>query len=360
MGEFIASASRYRLYIPRETCVITFLLSGISCPRGDRTMPGGVFTEGEPFGNEATAFIKEQIMQKEVEIEVETMDKGGNFIGWCFDGISNMSVQLVEEGFASGFMADRSNYGSQIQSAEDLAKRRRIRRWANYSEEESNKDTTKVEEESEKKDSEEERKVNYTKVVATEVTDDAKFYGCTVSDGPALEKLMDNLREEFSTNPPLAGAYQPKKNDLCAAKFVDDQWYRAKVEKITANEAQVMYIDYGNRATVPKTKLGSLPATFQTALGYAKLYNLALVRLPTDEELSGQGIQALKEDLLDKTVKLNVEYKTGNDVFVTVHEGDDDIGKGLIEDGLFLVDKKGGRKFAKMVKGMMTLCKKPR
>ena len=27
--EFVASASRYRLYIPRETCVITFLLSGI-------------------------------------------------------------------------------------------------------------------------------------------------------------------------------------------------------------------------------------------------------------------------------------------------------------------------------------------
>ena len=70
----------FRLYIPRETCVITFLLSGISCPRGDRTMPGGVFTEGEPFGNEATAFIKEQIMQKEVEIEVETMDKGNLII----------------------------------------------------------------------------------------------------------------------------------------------------------------------------------------------------------------------------------------------------------------------------------------
>ena len=43
-------------------------------------MPGGVFTEGEPFGNEATAFIKEQIMQKEVEIEVETMDKGEIFL----------------------------------------------------------------------------------------------------------------------------------------------------------------------------------------------------------------------------------------------------------------------------------------
>merc|ERR1712110_1099090 len=74
--EFIASASRYRLYIPRETCVITFLLSGVSCPRGDRKMKNE-FQEGEPFGNEATAFVKDQIMQKEVEIEVETMDKGG-------------------------------------------------------------------------------------------------------------------------------------------------------------------------------------------------------------------------------------------------------------------------------------------
>ena len=75
-----------RLYIPRETCVITFLLSGVSCPRGDRTMPGGVFTEGEPFGNEATAFVKEQIMQKEVEIEVETMDKGNRIWYWWKSG----------------------------------------------------------------------------------------------------------------------------------------------------------------------------------------------------------------------------------------------------------------------------------
>ena len=36
---------------------------------------------------------------------------------------------------------------------------------------------------------------------------------------------------------------------------------------------------------------------------------LSLIRLPSDEEMSGQGIQALKEDLLDKTVKINVEYK---------------------------------------------------
>ena len=94
-------------------------------------------------------------------------------------------------------------------------------------------------EEEEKAALNEDRKVNYTEVLVTEVTDEGKFYACNVKDGEALEKLMDNLREEFVTNPPLAGAYTPKKNDLCAAKFVDDQWYRAKVEKMGVNDVQV-------------------------------------------------------------------------------------------------------------------------
>ena len=29
--EFVASGSRLRVYIPRETCLITFLLSGLCC-----------------------------------------------------------------------------------------------------------------------------------------------------------------------------------------------------------------------------------------------------------------------------------------------------------------------------------------
>ena len=97
----------------------------------------------------------------------------------------------------------------------------------------------------------------------SEVTEEGKFYACNVSDGPALETLMDGLRfvigcshpidlaflskkketflihccrhrAEFATSPPLAGAYTPKKGDLCAAKFVDDQWYRARIEKMSS------------------------------------------------------------------------------------------------------------------------------
>ena len=43
-------------------------------------------------------------------------------------------------------------------------------------------------------------------------------------------------------------------------------------------------------------------------------------------------------------------FRSGVDVFVTMHSDDGgDIGKGLVEDGLLLVDRKGGRKLASLL-----------
>merc|ERR1712002_684077 len=265
--EYVASGSRFRIYIPRETCIITFLLGGISCPKGARVMPDGTKVDADKFGDEAATHVKEMILQREVEIEVENIDKAGNFIGYLFCEGTNLSVHLVTEGYASmHFTADRSNYCNQIQNAQDNAKKAKKRIWLNYVEEAD----PVAYEEIEKKEMDAERKVHLTEVYVSEVTPEAKFYACNVSDGPALETLMDGLRAEFNTNPPLAGAYTPKRGDLCAAKFVDDQWYRARVEKMGATDVAVLYIDYGNRANVPKSKLGSLPASFTAVSGYAK------------------------------------------------------------------------------------------
>ena len=72
VAEFVASGSRLRVYIPRETCLITFLLAGISCPRASRTAPGGVggVLAGEAFGNDALNFTKTLVLQREVQVEV--------------------------------------------------------------------------------------------------------------------------------------------------------------------------------------------------------------------------------------------------------------------------------------------------
>ena len=64
-------------------------------------------------------------------------------------------------------------------------------------------------------------------VVITEVSrENLNFYAQFVDDGPKLEKLMEEVNQELSSNPPLPGAYTPKRGELCAAKFEDGFWYR--------------------------------------------------------------------------------------------------------------------------------------
>lgn len=71
-----------------------------------------------------------------------------------------------------------------------------------------------------------ERNVSYKSVVVTEVASDLKFFAQLVDNGPQLEKLMEQLRQDMTANPPLPGAYTPKRNDICAAKFSQDsEWY---------------------------------------------------------------------------------------------------------------------------------------
>nr|CAD7439287.1 unnamed protein product [Timema bartmani] len=265
--EFVASGSRLRLYIAKETCLVTFLLAGISCPRGSRPGPNGVHMEGEAFGEEALIFTKDKCLQREVEIHVESMDKAGNFIGWLWVDGTNLSVALVEEGYATiHFSAERSEYFRSLKAAEDSAKAKKLRRWKDYVEED---------EEEEKKQEEDrvlERNIDYQDVVITEATQELHFYAQSVKEGPKLETLMAKIEQEFSANPPLAGAYNPKRGDICAAKFPHDNlWYRARVEKVSGPNVTVFYIDYGNREIINVTSCASLPSSFTNDKPYQDL-----------------------------------------------------------------------------------------
>lgn len=133
--EFVASGSRMRVYIPRQTCLVTLLLAGITCPRAARQAPGGVGgqLEAEPYGNEALAFTRSLVLQREVQIEVESMDKGGNFIGWLFLDGKNLSVELVEHGLSSMHVtAESSSYYHQLSTAEIKARQAKLNIWKNY------------------------------------------------------------------------------------------------------------------------------------------------------------------------------------------------------------------------------------
>merc|ERR1712071_740011 len=186
-----------------------------------------------------------------------------------------------------------------------------------------------------------ERKTNYQTVVITEATPELRFFVQKVDQGPALEQLMTQLRQEMDTNPPLAGSYTPKKGDVCAAKFFDGEWYRAKVEKVSNGQVHLLYIDFGNREVTTAVKCSVLPALYAGPAAYAHEYGLACAALP--------------KDAVDRQLLLNVEYKglTGECASLSTNETDvsqrKDIAKELIADGLLCLEDRREKRLQKLV-----------
>ena len=54
------------------------------------------------------------------------------------------------------------------------------------------------------------------------------------------------------------------------------------MERAVQGQISVIYIDYGNRATIPITDCAALPGMFAAAPKYAKEYRLACVKMPKD------------------------------------------------------------------------------
>lgn len=74
------------------------------------------------------------------------------------------------------------------------------------------------------------------------------------------------------------------------------------------------------------------------------------MNLQNDDKKS--AVEAFKEDVMDKILLLNVEYKVNNNLHsVTLADAstNEDIAKGLIADGLLLVQKHKDKRLGKMV-----------
>lgn len=202
-------------------------------------------------------FVKEKILQRDVSVKMDSTDKNGSsVIGWMWlENNVNLSVLLVEEGFAAvHFTAEKSEYFRILKAAEDQAKLAKKNRWANWVEPENPAENAKDHDGYEKEKDEKapaERKTKMENVLVTEVLPSLNFYAQHTDSGPKLEQLMTKLRQEFKSTPPVAGSYTPRRGDLCAAKFSEDEeWYRAKIESMSGGKASVRYIDYGNSEVI--------------------------------------------------------------------------------------------------------------
>lgn len=279
---------------------------------------------------------------------MESMDKAGNFIGWLhIDGV-NISVALVEHSLSKvHFTAERSSYYKALISVEEAAKLKREKVWSNYEEQPPEEAVLQVAEEKE-------RTTNYKPVFVTEITDDLHFYVQDVETGTQLEKLMESMKGEIAAHPPVEGSYLPRRGDFCIAKFIDGEWYRARVEKVESPaKVHIFYIDYGNRENVASSRLGVLPPAFGTRIlpPQATEYCFAYIQVPQDEDARADAIDSIVRDIQNTQCLLNVEFGGLSCSNVTLQFTDtkDDVGLGLVKEGLVMVDARKEKHLQKVI-----------
>lgn len=296
--DFVASASRFKLIVPRENVRLTFVLAGIRAPKTARNAS----EKDEPFGREGLDFSTMRALQRDVEIEVFSTDKVGGFIGALYlNKTDNLAVSLVESGLATvhGYSAEATPFYKSLLDAEERAKGARFGLWHDYdaaAEEAQYADSTGVVSSgtggARARSGAPAWGGAANGVAASGATGAApapartEYVDCIISDvrgssspddpfGFSLQVLNDqiheleNLMEEFSLHhksPIAAGttSFIPRTGDLVSAKFSQDgAWYRALIRKVSPGlkEAQVSFVDYGNKESVKFKDLRPLDAT---------------------------------------------------------------------------------------------------
>ncbi|ONK78188.1 uncharacterized protein A4U43_C02F15460 [Asparagus officinalis] len=295
MVEYVLSGHRFKLLIPKETCSIAFAFSGVRCPGRD-----------EPFSDEAIALMRRKIMQREVEIEVETVDRAGTFLGSLWESKTNMAVALLQAGLAklqNSFASDRIPDAHILARAEQSAKQQRLKVWENYVEgqEVANGSSTNS------------KQKEVLKVLVTEVLGGGKFYIQTVGD-QSVAVIQKQLASLSLQEAPVFGTFNPVKGDIVLAQFsIDNSWNRAMIvngprgpAESPEDKYEVFYIDYGNQETVTHSRMRPLDPSVSSAPCLAQLCSLAFIKVPNLEDDFGQEAA---EYLSDCTMNSSKEFR---------------------------------------------------
>ncbi|KAF9607540.1 hypothetical protein IFM89_036902 [Coptis chinensis] len=343
--EYVLSGHRFKLLIPKETCTVAFSFSGVRCPG-----------RGEPYSDEAIAFMRRKILQRDVEVEVETVDRTGTYLGSMWDPKTNVAVTLLEAGLAklqTAFGADRIADAHLLALAEQSAKRKKLKIWENYVEGQEVVNGPAAES----------RQKEVLKVVVTEVLGSGKFYVQTVGD-QKVASIQQQLASLNLQDAPVIGAFNPKKGDIVLAQFsADNSWNRAMIVNTPRGAVEspkdlfeVFYVDYGNQEDVTYSQLRPLDPSVSSAPGLAQLCSLAYIKVPSlEEDFGEEAAEYLSACTLNSSKELRVMIEerdlsggkakgqgTGTVLIVTLVdvEAGSSINAAMLEEGLARLERK--------------------
>ncbi|KAJ5981210.1 hypothetical protein N7499_001777 [Penicillium canescens] len=359
--DFVKSGSRFTVLVPRDNAKLTLVLSGIRAPRSAR----GPSDAGEPFGQEAHDLANRRCMQRDVEIDVETIDKVGGFIGSLYVNKENFTKVLLEEGLATvhAYSAEQSGHATEYFAAEQRAKDARKGLWHDYDPAKEAADAEEAAEAAngtgtgtESDAAPTQRRKDYRDVMVTYVDPaTAKLKIQQIGTGTnALTELMSAFRAfhiNKANDTPLPGP--PKAGDWVAAQFTEDgNWYRAKVRRNDReNEtAEVVYIDFGNSESLPWAKLRPLTQpqfSGQALRPQAIDAVLSLTQFPTSEDYLEDAVGFVGDQTFDRQLVANVDHvDQDGTLHVTLLDPsvsknlDNSINADIISEGLAMVPRK--------------------
>lgn len=127
--EHVVNGSRYKIFIPTQFVLLSFVLSGISAPQTGRLLPGGEISEAEPFAAESQAWAVLNVLYRKVTVQILSVDRGGSFVGILYrQDKKSIQTLLVRAGYAR--TNHRSGFGCPImdelaEAEEEAAKAQR-------------------------------------------------------------------------------------------------------------------------------------------------------------------------------------------------------------------------------------------
>lgn len=331
--DFCASASRFKLIIPKENCRITFVLAGVKAPKTARNAQ----EKDEPFAREGLDLSTQRALQRDVEVEILSTDKVGGFIGAMYLNKSeNWAVSLVESGLVSlhRYSAETLSFGNQLIEAESKAKAAKAGIWVNAVDGEDTSETQGEKHGNGAQNGtalvsakngwggtgEVQARTEYVDIVVSDVRGDGGSsvpfsFAVQILDDKItqLESLMRDLAVHHQSSTSTPGSIQPKVGDWVSAKFSGDgQWYRGQVlrNKVQQKLREIKFVDYGNVEDVPTSSIRPLdegrfgkrrlPGQSHPArLSFVKLYEGKGVPAPSNAGAAVAPPQAADEYALD-------------------------------------------------------------
>ncbi|THH21338.1 hypothetical protein EW146_g211 [Bondarzewia mesenterica] len=315
--EYVASGSRFKILLPKDNQVLTLVLGGIRSPRTARNPS----EKSEPYGAEAAEFATRRYMQRDVEIEIDTVDKSGGFIGALYlNKTENAAITLVKEGLASvhSFSADSLPWSRHLYEAEEEAKKEKRGLWTDYDEEAEKAANQPADEDSTA------LAPQYLDVIVSDVrTKNGFSFSVQILNTEGIASL-EQLMRDFSIHhrvAPSAPGFVPKGGDLVSAKFSDGSWYRAKIRRASPvkREAEVTFIDYGNQDTIGFENIRPLDPKFRSLPGQARdarlriAFPVSFIKLVGPEsDYHQEAVDRFRQMCEGRKLIANIDQKEGS------------------------------------------------